>query len=144
MPEQSAFTARLVRIDHALFLTGALVHLILVCIQPFLAGWSLDGDGNAFDWHGVNGSIILTISMILIPVSVLWWRPGRGTPWAPALVVLLFAAETFQLGMGYADILVVHIPLGVGIVLGSFVLFGLTLVRRRRTVASGPQRRTVS
>ena len=101
MPERAAapqgptFTTRLVKVNHALFLTGALIHLLLVCVQPFLAGWSLDGDGNALDLHGINGSIILTFSMILIPLSILWWRPGRGTLLVPSLTILLCAAGTF-------------------------------------------------
>ncbi|MGJ9423399.1 hypothetical protein [Aeromicrobium sp. CF3.5] len=132
MPEGPTFTTRLVRIVHVLLVASALVHLVLVCAQPFLAGWSLDGDGDALDLHGINGSIIVTISMILIPLGVLWWRPGRGTVWVPTLAVVLFAAETLQLGMGYADILVVHVPLGVGVLLGSFVLLGLAVRSKHR------------
>lgn len=135
MPERSACTTRLVTLTHALFLTGALTHLILVCVQPVLAGWSLDGNGTALELHGINGSMILTLSMVLIPLSILWWRPGHGTLRAPVLTVLLFAAETFQLGMGYADILVIHVALGVGIVLASVRLVGLVL-------ASAPALRT--
>lgn len=140
----STLTARLVKVNNALFLTGALFHVLLVCAQPFLAGWSLDGDGNALDLHGLNGSIILTISMILIPLSILWWRPGRGTLWAPSVAILLFTAETFQLGMGYADILIVHVPLGVGIVLGSIILVGLPLRRKRGATAPDPQSAVMS
>lgn len=139
VPERPTFKTRLVGVVHVLFVASAFVHLVLVCAQPFLAGWSLDGDGSALDLHGINGKIILTISMILIPLSVLWWRPGRGTLWAPTLTVVLFAAETFQLDMGYADILVVHVPLGVGVVLGSLTLFRLALRRKHRGPASGPQ-----
>lgn len=137
MPERAAttegsnFKTRLVKVNRTLFLASALIHLLLVTVQPLLAGWSLDGDGNALDLHGTNGSIILTIAMILIPLGILWWRPGRESFWAPIITILLFIAETFQLGMGYADILIVHVPLGVGIVIGSFLLFGLILKGRR-------------
>ncbi|MGA7149747.1 MAG: hypothetical protein WBX17_14825, partial [Microbacterium sp.] len=62
----------------------------------------------------------------------------------PTLTILLFAAETFQLGMGYAAILVVHIPLGVGIVLGSILLAGLPLRRNRGASAPDPQRAVTS
>ena len=138
MPDPRAFAPLLVKTNHVLFLTGALIHVILVCVQPLLAGWSLDGDGTALDLHGINGSIILTVSVILIPLSILWWRPGRGTLWAPALTVLLFAAETFQLGMGYADIHIVHIPLGVSIVVASFLLVGLIARPRQQASRSVP------
>lgn len=137
--ERPTFKTRLVRVAHVLFVAIAFVHLVLVCAQPFLAGWSLDGDGGALDLHGINGKAILTVSLILIPLSVLWWRPGRGTLWAPTLTVVLFGAESLQLDIGYAGILVVHVPLGVGVVLGSLVLFRLALKRKHRGHASGPQ-----
>lgn len=137
-------TTRLVSVVHVVFVTGALVHMVLVCAQPFLAGWSLDGDGVALELHGTNGNIIFTISMLLIPLSILCWRPGRGSLWGPILTTLLFVAETFQLNMGYADILIVHIPLGVGIVLGSVILFALALRQRRRAFGPAPKRRVMS
>lgn len=139
VPERPTFKTRLVRVVHVVFVASAFAHLVLVCAQPLLAGWSLDGDASALDLHGINGKIILTISMILIPLSVLWWRPGRGTLWAPTLTVVLFAAETFQLDTGFAGILLVHVPLGVGVVIGSLVLFRLALSRKRRAHTSGPQ-----
>ncbi|WP_035812837.1 hypothetical protein [Jiangella gansuensis] len=135
MSEQpKSFTARLASLVHALFLTVAILHAALACIQPLLAGWSLDADGTALDLHGTNGSFILTLSMVLFGLGILWWRPGRGTIWAPLLVVALFAAETFQLGMGYADILVIHLPLGVGIVVASVYLCVLAARRPARGV----------
>ena len=136
MTEERSPVTPLVRVVHALFVTGAVIHLVLVCAQPVLAGWSLDGEGLALELHGINGSIIVTIAMILIPLSVLLWRPGRRTFWAVPLSVLLFAAETFQLGVGYANILVIHVPLGVGISLGSVVLVALALIRPRTHVRS--------
>ncbi len=146
MPEKPTFVSRVNRAVRALFAVGALLHLLLVGAQPFLAGWSLDGDGDALELHGVNGSVILTVSMVLIPLSLLRWRPGRGTAWAPVLTVLLFAAETFQLGMGYADIHIVHVPLGVGVVIGSFALVGLAFRRRPEPAAASQtaQRRKVA
>lgn len=106
----------------ALFAAAVVIHAVLVCLQPLLAGWSLDGDGIALEMHGIIGGIIMTVSMVLVPLAVLWWRPCRGSIWAPVLAAVLLVGETFQLGMGYADILILHVPLGVGIVIGSLLL----------------------
>jgi hypothetical protein len=133
VPEPSTRLTVFNRIVRVLLVIGVVGHAALACLQPFLAGWSLDGDGTALLLHGANGGVIVSLSMALIPLGVLWWRPGGGTLWAPVLALLLFAAETFQLGMGYADILVIHVPLGVGILLGSLLLCGITLFRRPRT-----------
>lgn len=139
MTERTTSTTRLVRIVHILFVTGAALHLLLVGAQPVLAGQGLDGHVLALDLHNGNASIILTVSVILIPLSILWWRPGRGTVWAPILTVLLFAAETLQLMMGMAAVFAVHIPLGVSIVLGSVVLLALPLTQQRRALRASPR-----
>ncbi|MER5456495.1 hypothetical protein ABT008_17065 [Micromonospora sp. NPDC002389] len=140
MPEPSTRMTVFNRIVRVLLVVGVVGHAALACLQPFLAGWSLDGDGTALLLHGANGGVIVSLSMALIPLGVLWWRPGGGSLWAPVLALLLFAAETFQLGMGYADILVIHVPLGVGILLGSLLLCGITLPRRPRPTARAETR----
>jgi hypothetical protein len=120
-----------------LLVVVSLLHLALVCAQPVLAGWSLDGAGVAIDLHGTNASILLTVSLLLIPLGVLWWRRGRRTVWAPLLATSLFIAEFFQLQLGYAGVLVAHVPLGVAIVIGSLVLVAMVL----RRPSSEPGRR---
>lgn len=115
-------TRLLIRVVHLLVVTGVFLHAALVCLQPVLAGLSLDGDGTAFELHGINGSIVLTLTMILVPLGLLWWRPGRGTFWVPALAAILFTAESMQLGLGYAGTFTAHVPLGVAIIAGSLVL----------------------
>ncbi|TKG73041.1 hypothetical protein [Prauserella endophytica] len=110
----------------------AVVHCLLVCVQPVLAGMSLEGVANAIDWHGTNGSIILTIAMVQVLAAALWWKPGGGPLWVPLACLVLLAGETVQLGIGYAFLLTMHIPLGVAIVALSVVLC-VVLVRRPRT-----------
>ncbi|QKW15004.1 hypothetical protein [Verrucosispora sp. NA02020] len=144
MPEPSTRMTVFNRIVRVLLVIGVVGHAALACLQPFLAGWSLDGDGTALLLHGANGGVIISLSMALIPLGVLWWRPGGGTLWAPVLALLLFAAETFQLGMGYADILVIHVPLGVGILLGSLLLCGITLPRSSRATGVRAERKALS
>ncbi|OQO90880.1 hypothetical protein B1813_15285 [Saccharomonospora piscinae] len=110
-----------------LVVTTVFAHAILVCAQPFLAGWSLDGDGTALDLHGGNGGIVVTLSLLLIVLGIPWWRPGGGSGRVPILATLLFAAETLQLNLGHADILVGHVPLGVGIVVTSLLLCAVSI-----------------
>ncbi|MCT2584944.1 hypothetical protein [Actinophytocola gossypii] len=114
----------------ATLVTGA--HCLLVCAQPVLAGMSLEGVPNAIEWHGGNGSIILTVAMVQVLTGALWWKPGGGSPWVPLAALALFFAESVQHGWGHAFRLTLHIPLGIAIVVLSVVLF-VVLVRAPRS-----------
>lgn len=105
------------------------LHTFLLCLQPFLAGSSLDGSETALDWHGINASVILTVGLVQSLVGIVLWRPGGGPGW-PALVAIgLFAMAFIQLEVGYGANLSVHLPLGVSIVVVSLWL--LLRVHRR-------------
>jgi hypothetical protein len=47
-------------------------------------------------------------------VAYIW--PGGGRPWPLAALLTLWWAAAIQLGMGYARVLAVHVPLGVTVV----------------------------
>jgi hypothetical protein len=97
-------------------------HLLMVLAQPVLAGMFLTGDVDAIGVHGLNGSLLALVSMTLIAVATAYAVAARGRLWMPGLAVLLFLADGFQIGMGYARELQLHIPLGVAIVTTSVLL----------------------
>lgn len=112
---------------HRLVVGFAFVLAVLACAQPFLAGWGLDGNSTGFYLHGLNSKIIGVVGVILFLLSILWWRPGRGTIWAPVFMLVFLAAGVLQAEAGVARVFSLHVPLGVTLVVTSIVVFGLSL-----------------
>ena len=100
-------------------LTG---HLVAVLAQPVLAGRYLTGDVDAMKAHGLIGSLMALGAMVLIAGALAYVVGGRGRLWVLPVMVLLFLAEGFQIGMGYSRQLHLHVPLGVAIVVTAVLL----------------------
>ena len=121
-----------------LFRAVVLTHTAAACAQPLLAGSYFAGDVDAIAAHGVVGTVLPPLCLLQLLAAVLLLRPGRG-PWLPvAATVLLFLAEGLQLGTGYARLLAVHVPLGVGVVaaLVALSLWSLLGLRSPARVAA--------
>jgi hypothetical protein len=91
----------------------AVVLLVQVITQAALAGGFISGSVTMLGFHTANGILLVLTSGTLIPAAVLLWRPGRG-PWWP----VLFAGGywfliSVQVGIGFARVVGMHIPLGV-------------------------------
>jgi hypothetical protein len=99
----------------------ATAHLVLVLAQPVLAGLFLTGSVDAITAHGVVGSALAAVALVLIAATLLYVA-RRGRLWVLPVVVLLFLAVGFQIGMGHARVLAVHVPLGVAIVTAAVLL----------------------
>jgi hypothetical protein len=100
------------------------VHLLAVLAQPVLAGRYLTGDVDAIGVHGLIGSMLALLAMIVIGAALLYVLIGRGRILVLPVAVLLFLADGFQIGMGYSRQLHLHVPLGVAIVVTSVLLAG--------------------
>ncbi|WP_219413090.1 hypothetical protein [Pseudonocardia nigra] len=98
------------------------VHLGAVLAQPVLAGMFLTGDVDAIAAHGLIGSLLALVAMFVIAATLAYVVGGRGRVWVVPVAVLLFLADGFQIGMGYARQLQLHVPLGVAIVTASVLL----------------------
>jgi hypothetical protein len=96
-------------------------YLVMVLAQPVLAGLFLTGDVDAITVHGAIGSSVAAVGLVLIAATVAY-VVRRGRFWVLPVVVLLFLAAGFQIGLGYSRTLAVHIPLGVAIVTASVLL----------------------
>lgn len=97
------------------------VHLVMVLVQPVLAGLFLTGDVDAIQVHGVVGSVLATVSLVLIGLTLVYVL-RRGRLWVLPVVTVLFLAVGMQIGLGYARTLAVHVPLGVAITTASALL----------------------
>ncbi len=101
----------------------ATVHLVMVLAQPVLAGLFLTGNVDAITVHGTVGSVLGAVSLVLIGATLLYVL-RRGRLWVLPVIVALFLAVGFQIGLGYARSLGAHIPLGVAIVTASVLVVG--------------------
>jgi hypothetical protein len=100
---------------------AATAHLVLALVQPVLAGLFLTGSVDAIKVHGVLGSVLAVAGQALI-VSAIAYVVARGRLWVIPAMVALFLAVGLQIGMGYARVLQLHVPLGVAIVTISALL----------------------
>ncbi|MFC4944017.1 hypothetical protein [Pseudonocardia sp. GCM10023141] len=98
------------------------VHLMAVLGQPVFAGLFLTGDVKAIQVHAMVGSMLAAFDLLVIVAALLHVIGGRGRFWVLPVAVVLFLAVGLQIGMGYARILQVHVPLGVAIVTASVLL----------------------
>lgn len=91
----------------------------LVLAQAAFAGQFLGGNQPLLIAHQVNAEIIPLVALAQLVLAVLVWRPGRGPGWPAVASALLLVAVVFQIALGWAGQLALHVPLGVAI-------FGLT------------------
>ena len=137
-PVASAST-RFGRVIHPIVVVFALILAVLSCAQPFLAGWGLDGNSTGFYLHGLNSKIIGIVGVILFLLSILWWRPGRGTIWAPIFMLVFLGAGVLQAEAGVARMFWLHLPLGVLLIVTSIAVFGLSLWFRGAAMRTEPK-----
>jgi hypothetical protein len=102
-----------------LVLTG---HLLAVLGQPVLAGLYLTGDVDAIALHGTVGSLLAAVGLVIGAVALAYVVGGRGRLWVLPVVVAQFLLVGFQIGMGYARMMQLHVPLGVALVLVAALL----------------------
>ena len=102
---------------------GLSAHAASAVAQPLLIGAYLDGNFDLLASHRANGQVVLPVTLLLAGAAALAYAvAGRGA-WHPvAALATLFLLEGVQIGMGYARVLTLHLPLGILIVVGSAAL----------------------
>ena len=95
--------------------------LVAVASQPVTMGLYLSGRYPMMSWHSLVGSMIAALALVAAGLALLYAVAG-GRPWTVPAAIGLFLACGFQIGMGYARTLGVHVPLGVAVVSGSLLL----------------------
>jgi hypothetical protein len=91
----------------------AVVLLVQVITQAALAGGFISGSVTMLGFHTANGILLVLTSGALIPAAVLLWRPGRGPWWPIVFAGAYWFLISIQVGIGFARIVGLHIPLGV-------------------------------
>jgi hypothetical protein len=94
-----------------------LLHLLLAVMQPLMAGFFLAGEADAMtNLHSPIGSSLWMVSLLQLPIAILYWRPGGGRLLPAVVTLVLFFAEFVQLILGTAHQVAMHVPLGTLIV----------------------------
>lgn len=113
-----------------------LLHAVDAVLQPILIGGYLDGAYDLVGIHGLNGSLLLLLCLLSGLAALAYWLTG-GRAWLTPVLAILWFAEGFQLGMGYARVLSLHIPLGVAIVALAVAVAGWAWTPRARVPRQG-------
>ncbi|MFC7622235.1 hypothetical protein [Microlunatus sp. GCM10028923] len=93
----------------------AVLHVFFAIMQPITIGQYLSGSFGMLEMHSVFGHLLSVAAFLLAIVALLYAIAG-GRVWILITTVPLFFVEGFQVGMGYARLLGIHVPLGVGLV----------------------------
>lgn len=98
-----------------------LLHLALALSQPLTIGSYLDGVFSMVQVHGVLGSMLFLITMVAVVVAIGYAIAG-GRVWVVPVLGLITFIEMIQVGMGYARMLGIHVPLGVATVVAAVLV----------------------
>lgn len=93
----------------------AVLHVFFAIMQPITIGQYLSGSFGMLAMHSVFGHLLSVATFLLAIVALLYAIAG-GRVWILIATAPLFFVEGFQVGMGYARLLGIHVPLGVGLV----------------------------
>jgi hypothetical protein len=106
----------------------AVLHALAAVVQPMLAGIYLSGDVDAIDIHELNASIVMGLGLLQLIAAIVFVWKGRGREWALYASIGILLAEVAQTGFGYAQLVALHLPLGVSIV-SMLILLAVWLCR---------------
>lgn len=109
---------------------AALLTCAALFLQPVLAGSYLSGDVGALGTHEANARVVTALAFGQLLTTVLYVWQGGGRWWPAAAPAALLVAVVTQVFLGYHHTLLVHVPLGVGLVL-SQILFTCWLLGPR-------------
>lgn len=105
-----------------LFRAAATVEAASAFGQAVFAGGFLAGHYDLLALHHLNGQLSGYAAIAQFLAAILLWRPGRGPGWAALACLALLAAVMAQIALGFARVLVIHVPLGVAVIGSAMVL----------------------
>ena len=92
--------------------TEATVLMSLAIGQAGLAAGFIGGEDGLKPVHGVNAYALLTLTVVLVVTAVLY-RRGGGPRWPVLAGTILLVVETLQLILARAEVVGLHVFLGV-------------------------------
>ncbi|GAA4219128.1 hypothetical protein [Actinocatenispora rupis] len=112
------------------------VQAVAVFVQAVTAGLLLSVPAGK-PLHSAGAYTLFVVAMLHVPVAVLAWRPGGGSPRAILFAVVFLAVALVQVMLGIAHLTALHVPLGV-LMFGGSVVQVVTIWTRRRAAAPVP------
>ena len=94
------------------------VNLALAALQPVTAGFFLSGYGLGTTVHSVLAMALLVGALIQAVTGSILWRGRRVPAWVAGMGIGLLVMVCLQFGFGYRKVFWLHVPIGVGIVVG--------------------------
>jgi hypothetical protein len=88
---------------------------LLALTQPFLAGGFLQGYYPLLDAHMMAAMILATAVLLSVIAALLAWRLSQLPIRHAIQYAVLLLCCVAQISLGFASVLLIHIPLGVGI-----------------------------
>lgn len=114
--------ARVRRWPHLLFRVTVTAVTLLGFAEAVFAGSFMNGHYGMLVAHQVFAMALTSLTIVLVVVAVLVRWKGAGPLWLSVAAVVLLAAIVAQVMLGLAHQLGGHVPLGVLIIGGMFVL----------------------
>ncbi|MFE6922399.1 hypothetical protein ACFVAV_15255 [Nocardia sp. NPDC057663] len=106
----------------ALFRTTATGAAVLVFAQAALAGGFLAGHFEALALHSRNGGLVAMVLLLQLISAVSLWRLGGGPAWPARTAVVQVLIGAALIPLGEQRVLALHIPLAVGLAIGTALL----------------------
>lgn len=101
----------------------AVVHSLLMLVQPVLAGIYLSGEVDALATHRDNAIMTVTgVGVIQLVAAIVYVWKGRGPWWALNATIAVVLLTEVQIAVGFARLVAVHIPLGVAVITAQILL----------------------
>lgn len=99
-------------------LRGAVVLAgVLALGQPVLAGGFLQGHYPLLQAHQIAAMILATVVLVSLVAALLAWRPGGAPGVLPRDQLITLVVIAVQMVLGFSRELIIHVPLGVGVVI---------------------------
>lgn len=112
------------------FATIAILHSLMILVQPVLAGMSIDGSSEALNIHYQNGRGVMVVGTVQLIIALLWWRPGRGPVNAVVWSGILSGLVVAQFWIGYYQHFNIHVPLGIATLFCLLVMTRIPFLER--------------
>jgi hypothetical protein len=117
---------RVVPVAVWLLRVAGVLFALSVLAQAVLAGLFVTGDVGMLTMHGTNAVVVAVAALLYIVAAIILVRKDRGARRLVILGVVAFVLTFVQIAVGGAQILWLHIPLGVAIFATAVRLVGLS------------------
>ena len=90
---------------------------VLAFGQPVLAGGFLQGHYPLLRAHEIAAMILATVVLVSLVAALLAWRPGGAPGVLPRDQLITLVVIAVQMVLGFSRELIIHVPLGVGVLI---------------------------